>query len=105
MWEIRKSSFSGNYEKGTEASSTNNIEESVADAAGEQKNREYRKWNILFHNLEESDSEDIITRIQHDKDLVIEIGNDLEVEVRAENIEKKKKKKNHKTDKTERAWK
>lgn len=67
---------------------SNKIEESVASAVREQKDIESRKCNIVFHNLEELESDDVQERIEYDKEKVLEICEDLGIESESNNIVK-----------------
>ena len=75
-------------DKSPEPKVKNKIEESVANAVKEQKDIEFRKCNVIFHNLEESESEDVSERINFDKQKVINICNDIDVDINQSQIVK-----------------
>ena len=73
-------------DKSPEPKIKNKIEESVVNAVKEQKDIELRKCNVIFHNLEESESEDVSVRVDFDKQKVLNICKDLEIDMNQNQI-------------------
>ena len=55
--------------------------ESVAKSVMEQKDIGLIKCSVIFYNLEESESEDVSERINFDKQIVLDICSDLDIDL------------------------
>ena len=55
--------------------------ESVENAVNEQKDIGLIKYNVIFYNLKESESEDVSERINFNKQIVLDICSDLDIDL------------------------
>ena len=63
------------------------IEEKVKDYLDEQKDKDERQYNLIFHNIPESESDDTDIRKEDDRDQVKEILHHLDVQISSSDID------------------